>query len=249
MTIGWRGYLALLAGSMGLAALLLLGAGPLGWRLGWWHYGYAFQTLLPWAGYSGIIAATVSTVALIASLIGGSGGARALAAGGLVMGLLAIYMPLQASAMRGVHPRTNDISTDLTDPPAFAATLPMRRAEGRSDSAFTTEAADVQRRSYGDVQPLRTSLRPADAFTAASEVAARMPRWRIVATDVGAGRIEASEASRWFGFTDDIVIRVKADGEGSRIDVRSSSRHGRGDFGVNAARVRAYLAALTPRLK
>ena len=68
--------------------------------------------------------------------------------------------------------------------------------------------------------------------------------WTIVAADDTAGRIEASDRSRWFGFTDDIVIRITPSGSGSRVDVRSSSRLGRSDFGVNAARVRAYLAAL-----
>ncbi|MBV9687983.1 MAG: DUF1499 domain-containing protein, partial [Alphaproteobacteria bacterium] len=62
--------------------------------------------------------------------------------------------------------------------------------------------------------------------------------------DPAAGRIEASDRSRWFGFTDDIVVRIGASGSGSRIDVRSSSRLGRSDFGVNAARVRAYLTEL-----
>jgi uncharacterized protein (DUF1499 family) len=68
--------------------------------------------------------------------------------------------------------------------------------------------------------------------------------WTIAASDTEAGRIEASERSRWFGFTDDVAIRVSAAGNGSRIDVRSLSRFGRNGFGVNAARVRAYLAAL-----
>jgi uncharacterized protein (DUF1499 family) len=68
--------------------------------------------------------------------------------------------------------------------------------------------------------------------------------WTIVAADGAAGRIEASDRSRWFGFTDDIVIRVAATDSGSRIDLRSSSRLGRSDFGVNAARIRAYLSAL-----
>jgi uncharacterized protein (DUF1499 family) len=71
-----------------------------------------------------------------------------------------------------------------------------------------------------------------------------MPRWNITATDPAAGRIEASEASFWFGFVDDIAIRVAAEGAGSRIDIRSLSRQGKGDLGVNAARVRAYIAAL-----
>ena len=68
--------------------------------------------------------------------------------------------------------------------------------------------------------------------------------WTIVAADDTASRIEASDRSRWFGFTDDIVIRITPGGSGSRVDVRSSSRLGRSDFGVNAARIRAYLAEL-----
>ncbi len=67
-------------------------------------------------------------------------------------------------------------------------------------------------------------------------------RWTIVDGDPVAGRIGANDRSRWFGFIDDIVIRITASGAGSKIDMRSSSRHGRGDFGVNAARIRAYLA-------
>ena len=64
------------------------------------------------------------------------------------------------------------------------------------------------------------------------------------ASDPQAGRIEASQASFWFGFVDDIVIRVGAAGAGSRVDMRSLSRQGRGDLGVNAKRIRAYMAAL-----
>jgi uncharacterized protein (DUF1499 family) len=81
------------------------------------------------------------------------------------------------------------------------------------------------------------------AFDQALATAQQMG-WTIIATDNAAGRIEACERSRWFGFTDDIVVRVTASGSGSRIDVRSSSRVGRSDFGVNAARIRAYLAGL-----
>ena len=71
-----------------------------------------------------------------------------------------------------------------------------------------------------------------------------MPSWHVTASDPASGRIEASQASFWFGFVDDIVIRVTPAGDGSRIDIRSVSRQGKGDLGVNADRVRAYLAAL-----
>ena len=91
--------------------------------------------------------------------------------------------------------------------------------------------------------PLIVGLRPDVAFARALETAQQMG-WTIVASDESAGRIEASQKSRWMGFTDDIIVRVTPASSGSRIDLRSSSRYGRSDFGVNAARIRDYLTAL-----
>ena len=64
--------------------------------------------------------------------------------------------------------------------------------------------------------------------------------WELVADDTGAGRIEATDTTFWYGFKDDVVVRIRPDGGGSRIDVRSKSRVGRSDVGANAARIRAY---------
>jgi uncharacterized protein (DUF1499 family) len=86
-------------------------------------------------------------------------------------------------------------------------------------------------------------MAPGAAFNRALDAAQRMG-WTILAADDAVGRIEASDRSRWFGFTDDIVIRISASGTGSRVDLRSSSRLGRSDLGVNAARIGNYLAAL-----
>jgi uncharacterized protein (DUF1499 family) len=68
--------------------------------------------------------------------------------------------------------------------------------------------------------------------------------WEVVGRDADTGRIEAVDTTRWFGFKDDIAIRVTPAGAGSRIDVRSKSRVGRGDLGTNARRIRAYLQRL-----
>jgi uncharacterized protein (DUF1499 family) len=150
--------------------------------------------------------------------------------------------------LRGV-PAIHDISTDNDNPPAFNAVLPARAAEhaGRVDYR-DPRLSQLQKKAYPDVVPLMTTLPVAQAFAVAFEVARSMPRWIIVASDAGAGRIEASQQSRWFRFTDDIVIRVASDEVGSRIDMRSTSRQGRGDFGVNAARIRAYMGALRKRI-
>ena len=249
MIASWRRSLSWLCALLALAALGLLVSGPLGWRMGWWHYSTAFETLLPWAGYVGIAALAAAAISLVASLAGGGRGALLMALAGLLAGAIAICMPWQAASTRGVYPRINDITTDTADPPAFAAVLAQRKSDGGNEGRYNAASAVEQKKSYADIAPVKAALGPAEAFKRASETAAAMPGWRVVASDAAAGRIEASQASRWFGFTDDVVIRVNADGAGSRIDVRSASRYGRGDFGVNAARLRAYLSALAARLK
>ena len=120
----------------------------------------------------------------------------------------------------------------------------LREAAGPDRVAYEgARVAEQQRLAYPDIQPLTLALAPAAAFNRALDTAQRMG-WTIVAADDAAGRIEASDRSRWFGFTDDIVIRIIPSASGSRIDLRSSSRVGRSDFGVNAARVERYLSAL-----
>ena len=88
--------------------------------------------------------------------------------------------------------------------------------------------------------PLHLDVAPAQAFDRAL-TAARAMGWEIVASDPAQGRIEGTATTFWFGFKDDIVVRVGADGSGSRVDVRSLSRIGKSDVGANARRIRDYL--------
>ena len=238
----WR-LAPLVALLLAIAAAALLALGPLGWRAGWWHFRFAFFSLMPWAVYCGLAAMAIAVLALVF-------GRRSIAGRQIAIGVLAFligaaiaYVPWQYSEMRGMVP--NDITTDLQNPPPYVAVLALRKAENAANNGVYKGAktAEQQQRSYPDIAPVTLALPPAEAFAWAL-AAARQMGWAIVASDVEAGRIEASDRTRWFGFTDDIVVRVAAAGAESRIDVRSSSRIGTGDFGTNAARVRAYIAAL-----
>jgi uncharacterized protein (DUF1499 family) len=225
-------------------AFLLLAAGPIGWRAGWLHYRFGLQTLTPWAGYFGVAALIVSAASLLLTRWRTEWRRIVVAVIAFAAGGLVAYVPWHYDAMRQTVPRINDITTDTENPPRFVAITPLRAAEGANPVTYQSEAfGQQQKRAYPDIAPLVMALPPAAAFDLALDTARAMG-WRIVATDNQAGRIEASDRSRWYGFTDDIVIRVAASGSGSRVDLRSSARLGRGDFGVNAARVRAYLAAL-----
>jgi uncharacterized protein (DUF1499 family) len=140
-------------------------------------------------------------------------------------------------------PPIHDISTDLVDPPAFVAVLPLRADAPNSAIHGGAELAAAQRRAYPDITPVMLADTAASAHGRALAAARRM-KWEIVAADVHSGRIEATATTFWFGFKDDIVIRISSIGGASRIDVRSVSRVGKSDVGANAARIRAYLASL-----
>ena len=229
---------------LAFAAVALLVSGPLGWRVGWWHYRVAFGTLFPWAAYCGIAAAALALLTLVFGRWIGGGRRLATCILAFAIGAAIAYVPWHYTRMRGTVPPIHDITTDPQNPPQFQAVLPARDREKANPMVYEGAAvSDQQRRFYPDIAPLSLAVDPRKAFARALDAATAMG-WTIVASDATEGRIEASERSFWFGFTDDVVIRIAAADAGSRVDVRSVSRVGRSDFGVNAARVRAYLAKL-----
>lgn len=243
-TAGVVRWIALLGFALAIVALVMLIAGPLGWRAGWWHYRVGLLTLLPDSGYVGLAAIAISALAL---LIGARSLTRAAvmpAVLGMLIGGAVAYFPWHWNSQRGIYPSINDITTDVDNPPSLAFSAEARRAEHGSSIAYGGPGvAAVQRKSYADIAPAKLDIPPAQAFDRALAVA-KTKGWTIVTADVAAGIIDACQQSRWFGFTDDIAIRVSPNGSGSRVDIRSASRQGRGDFGVNANRVRGFLAAL-----
>jgi uncharacterized protein (DUF1499 family) len=100
---------------------------------------------------------------------------------------------------------------------------------------------------YPMLAPLVTAAAPDAAYTAAL-AAVESRGWTVVLADPEAGTIEATEESFWFGFKDDVMIRVLSDEMGARIDVRSTSRVGLSDLGANAKRVRDLLDEIETRL-
>lgn len=234
---------AILGLLLGVAGVLLLAAGPIGWRAGWWSFRLAFTTLMPYAFYGGLAAMVVSVVAIAGSLGRRTWGSVIVAAVGLVLGGVAAYFPWHASEMRGVYPSMHDITTDAANPPSFEFAAAMRAAEHGAGVAYPSEAAAMQQKSYHGIDAAMLDMPPAQAFDRALAVV-KAKGWTIVQSDPQAGVIDAYDKSFWFGFADDVAIRVTAADNGTRVDIRSGSRQGRGDFGVNAARVRGFLAAL-----
>ena len=151
------------------------------------------------------------------------------------------------SQARGA-PAIHDISTDTVTPPAFVRIAALRQADAANPSEYDgAETAAEQHRAFPDIQPLVVD-QPADVvFAGAKEIVADKG-WTLVDASEAEGRIEATAETGWVRFKDDVVIRIQPAASGTRVDVRSKSRVGRGDMGVNARRVRNYLDSLQARL-
>jgi uncharacterized protein (DUF1499 family) len=228
-----------------LAALAGLAAG-LGYRFGWWSLGTGFA-LLRYAVYGAVAAMAVSLLGLVLARPGGPrrGLYRALA--GLVIGAVIFGVPWSYLRTAQRLPPIHDISTDTENPPPFVATLPLRAGAANPPDHGGEEVAAQQRAAYPAIQPVQASLPPDRAFEEAL-AAAQDQGWELIAAVPAEGRIEATDTTLWWGFTDDIVIRIRPENGGSRIDIRSKSRVGLGDFGTNAARIEEFLERLKERV-
>jgi uncharacterized protein (DUF1499 family) len=222
-----------------IAALLLLVSGP-GTRLGFWEFAFGFQ-MMRWAAYLGLTSAGLALLFLV--IPGTRRGQAAWLLPALVIGLAAAWVPWYAMQRARSVPPIHDITTDPADPPAFVDILPLRADAPNPPGYAGEEVAREQQAAYPDLQPYRLEMDADIAFERARAAAEAMG-WEVVAADQANGRIEATATTFWYGFKDDVVVRVRAVNGASVIDVRSKSRVGRNDVGANAARIRAYLHLL-----
>lgn len=247
----WQGNLVLAAG-VGAFVWGLISALGTGW--GFWEYASGLKGVT-WAFFLGI-------GAILFGLLFGWRARKSISppprtrrwAGGLVamvyVGWVGTFL-LAALTVPAIH----DVSTDLADPPAFQ-TLQLR-----ADNLDNVPGADdddmkgltpqqrwvtVHQKSYGDIRSVRIN-EPVPMVIAKAERLAKARGWEIANALPEEGRMEATETSAFFRFKDDVVLRVKPTdtGEGSVVDMRSVSRVGLSDLGMNAKRVRSFLADLT----
>lgn len=231
---------ARLAVAIGAVSWLALGAaGPLH-HLGLVGLAGAFG-VLKWAAYGVIATLALAVIAVIVAARRRFGMSTAVTA--MVLALTALgglgALVWKAAGVPAIH----DVSTDTENPPQFVAVIPLRASALNPVEYGGPEIAAKQHKAFADIAPLMLNVPPGRAFDRAL-AAARTMGWELVASDPAAGRIEATDTTIWFGFKDDVVIRVTPAPGGSRVDVRSLSRVGGGDIGTNAARIRKYLKTL-----
>lgn len=223
-------------------AVILMALGGLGSRWGWWYFTTGFA-LLKWAAYAAIAAAILTVAAAL--LVRGARRNRSLAvaavSGAVAFGIVSVpwRMLRAARALPPIH----DITTDTNDPPAFVALHDRRPGAVNSVEYGGPQVAAKQQAGYPDIAPAILHIPSDRALDSVVAVAHRLG-WTVVAVDTSAGRMESSDRTPWFGFTDDQVVRVRPVPNGSRVDIRSLSRVGGSDVGTNARRIRAFLAAI-----
>lgn len=229
---------------LGLAALLMGAAGP-AYRLEWLGLSGAFG-MLRYGAYAAFAAVGLGLISLVMAAF--CRRLRPAMAGGLALvGAVALLVvPLMHLQQARAVPPIHDITTDTEDPPAFTVLVEAREAAPNAVEYPGESFARQQREAYPDIEPLELSISVDDAFEAAvAEVHAS--GWELVG--VSDDVIEAVAVTTWFGFRDDVAIRLRESESGTRVDMRSASRIGRSDVGANAARIRAYLAALEARVQ
>lgn len=233
---------------IGAGALLVVLAGPLH-RVGLADFRIALLALA--AGSLVLVTGALLAIAGVLGATAKRSPVPRLPAALAIVAALALtgYLLGWLAQARGAPP-IHEVSTDLADPPPFVAVRAIReRTPGLNPAEYvahmpgrdgTIDVPALQRQAYPDIQPLLLPVPPAEAF-ARAEAAARELGWEIVAAVPADGRIEATDTTRFFGFEDDVVVRLRAADGGTRLDVRSKSRVGLGDAGANATRIRRFL--------
>ena len=230
---GWAFWLA-------VSGAVFVVVGPVLHRVGVLRLGPALLAV-PLGILLSLVALLLSVIVLVGSrpTPAGRGLIVGAAVASAVTGLFPVILALPGLRAPAIH----DITTDTSTPPQFDAIVALRADAPNSLEYGGSDIATMQHEGYPDLETLVVALPPAQVVEQARDVATAMG-WEIVAADGPAGRLEASDTTFWFGFTDDIVVRARAVTGGTEVDVRSVSRVGVGDLGANARRIRTFLERL-----
>ena len=240
------------------AALTVAAAGPLHryvgldieWAIAVFRYGF----------YTAVAAVALGLATILPTRPGDRRRGFVAAFLAVVIGIAGAWVPVSWFLWSQRLPMINDISTDIADPPAMVALLQLRRGAPNPPGYPGVATAVLQRAAYPDIVPVVLAVPPAEAFKRVDRVATAL-EWDVVARAPAEGRLEAVQTSDWFGFRDDIVVRIRPDGAGDVTDTHVAWRLTKGApivpallavgdelYGVNDAGVATCWEAKTGRV-
>ncbi|EBA01407.1 DUF1499 domain-containing protein [Marinobacter sp. ELB17] len=237
----WLAVIALIA-----AGVLMATSGTV-FRMEWIALADAFS----WLRMGAQLAAVAAILGIVTIVVAGlckRWGAVLTGAVAAVVAVTVIAMPVQMQQRAHTVPPIHDITTDMDNPPAFVALANAREAAPNAVNYPGIKTARQQRASYPMLQPVTLAVPMARVQTAARDLIAARD-WQLAEAspttlEATAITLEATATTRWFGFKDDVVIRLTETSEGVRVDMRSASRLGKSDLGTNAERIQDFLEDL-----
>lgn len=225
---------------LGAVALLTFPLSVLATRLGLIHFSTAFDLI----GYSAILAVAVFLVGTIVGYVVRKSApdlAKAARFASMLCVLPILVLGNQMLNIRSLPPIHN-ISTDVQNPPSFAAIADLREPDA-NPLAYPTANIEPQQLAYPRVTTLALDASVQDVFDRSVQLV-KERGWTLVTENPEQGIIEATASTLLWGFKDDVVIRITDDGERTLVDMRSVSRVGASDIGANAQRIESLLADL-----
>ena len=257
-----NGYLDL-ALLVAIAPALMIAVGAVGTKFGAWSWRDGFTAMLVngpapnlgWAPAIALVSVGTGLVGLIVALFAGFSRLWGRALLALLISIATLGGFVFAASKAREAPPIHDVATDWTDPLMFSGAIMQARGPEANyidldpvlpvgSRAFAgRRVADINAETCPGAKPVTVAKPPAEAMADAKAVllAAGLD---LVREDAANGRLEATATSFWYGFKDDVIVRVRPEGAGSRIDMRSVSRVGLSDLGQNCRRITALAAAL-----
>jgi uncharacterized protein (DUF1499 family) len=219
----------------------------IGYRLDLWDYRDGIGAL-PYVFWLAVGTSVVAAAAVIMGFITKRPGAIVVGILALVIADITAYIPWHLRELIRAVPPIHDITTDTDNPPQFVHITGTRRKSEHPLSYDGPEVAAMQKKGYPDIAPIVVKAPPEKVFDASKQVLAAMGLEVLDAEPIQ-GRIEATDRSLLFGFEDDVVLRIVPSPDGTtKIDMRSKSRVGRSDLGINAGRIKEFDAGLRRKL-
>ena len=223
---------------LGVLALVLSGLGS---RWDWWNFRVGF-VIFRWTLYGGLVTVVVALAGLVLGLLARRGRSLLISLVTLVLLASGAVVPVTHLRAAGRVPPIHDITTDPIDPPRFDALAALRTGDGANTAVYAgLYSAEQQRQYYPDIETVELDVPVQRAYEVTLQLVNKR-KWLVIDERAPQlprriGRIEAVARTPIMGFREDVSIRATPDGEGSRVDIRSSSRYFESDLGSNAARI------------